>query len=123
MFVEELKKLTDVMILKIFLQKKSVKKLSFLTLHKAKLCKKLIITLVFEKNANYFAENCQNRKKIVIITSTSGLPEFPGKLSTGQVNPEFPDPLFGIEEDLPESPGNDPTRKNHSTGICLFHKI
>jgi hypothetical protein len=26
--------------------------------------------LVFEENANYFAENCQKSQKIVIITST-----------------------------------------------------
>jgi hypothetical protein len=32
-----------------------------------------IITLVFEKNGNYFAENWQKSPKIVIITST---PEF-----------------------------------------------
>jgi hypothetical protein len=31
---------------------------------------KLIITLVFEKNANFFAENWQNHRKIAIITST-----------------------------------------------------
>jgi hypothetical protein len=29
----------------------------------------LIITLVFEKNANFFAENCQKSQKVVIITS------------------------------------------------------
>jgi hypothetical protein len=28
--------------------------------------------LVFEKNANFFAENCQKSQKIVIITSTPG---------------------------------------------------
>jgi hypothetical protein len=28
------------------------------------------MTLVFEKNANFFAENCQKSQKIVIITST-----------------------------------------------------
>jgi hypothetical protein len=39
--------------------------------NKAKLCKMLIIiTLVFEKNAIYFTENCQKLQKIVIITST-----------------------------------------------------
>jgi hypothetical protein len=32
----------------------------------------LIITLVFEKNANFFAENCQKSQKIVVITSTPG---------------------------------------------------
>jgi hypothetical protein len=32
----------------------------------------MIITLVFEKNANFFAENCQKSPKIVIITSTPG---------------------------------------------------
>jgi hypothetical protein len=50
--------------LNIFVEKFS-KKLAFLTQNKAKLCKSLIITLVFEKNAIFFrrklskiAENC-----------------------------------------------------------------
>jgi hypothetical protein len=47
--------------------------MGFLTQNKAKLFKKLIITLVFEENANFFAENCQNSQKIAIITSTPGL--------------------------------------------------
>jgi hypothetical protein len=54
---------TDVMILKIFLPKNSAKKLAFLTQNKAKLCKILIITLVFEKNAIFspkIAENCDH---------------------------------------------------------------
>jgi hypothetical protein len=58
---------TDVMILKIFFPKISAKKLAFLTQNKAKLCKILIITLVFEKNVNFFlrklskiAENCDH---------------------------------------------------------------
>jgi hypothetical protein len=34
----------------------------------------VIITLVFEKNANFFAENCRKSQKIVIITSTPGKP-------------------------------------------------
>jgi hypothetical protein len=63
---------TDVMIFKIFSPKNSAKKLAFLTQNKGKLCKILIITLVFEKNANFFAENCQKSQKIVIITSTPG---------------------------------------------------
>jgi hypothetical protein len=63
---------TDVMILKIFSPKNSAKKLAFLTHNKAKFCKKFIITLVFEKNANFFAENWQKSPKIVIITSTPG---------------------------------------------------
>jgi hypothetical protein len=53
--------------------KNSPKKLAFLNQNKAKLCKMLIITLVFEKNANFFAEYCQKSQKIVIITSTPGL--------------------------------------------------
>jgi hypothetical protein len=57
---------TDVMILKIF----SLKKMAFLTQNKAKLGKIMIITLVFEKNAIFFAENCQKSQKNVIITST-----------------------------------------------------
>jgi hypothetical protein len=44
--------------------------LAFLTQNKAKLCKILIITLVLEKNANFFAENRRKSQKIVIITST-----------------------------------------------------
>jgi hypothetical protein len=32
-----------------------------------------IITLVFEKNANFFAENWQKSQKIVILTSTPDL--------------------------------------------------
>jgi hypothetical protein len=32
------------------------------------------MTLVFEKNANFFAENWQKSQKIVIITSTPGHP-------------------------------------------------
>jgi hypothetical protein len=57
---------TDVMNLKIFSPKKIAKKLAFLTQNKAKLCKILIITLVFEKNANFspkigkIAENCDH---------------------------------------------------------------
>jgi hypothetical protein len=62
----------DVMILKIFSPKNSAKKLAFYTQNKAKLCKILIIKLVFEKNANFFAENCQKLQKIVIITSSPG---------------------------------------------------
>jgi hypothetical protein len=44
--------------------------MAFLTQNKVKLCKILIITLVFEKNANFFAKNWQKSQKIVIITST-----------------------------------------------------
>jgi hypothetical protein len=42
------------------------------TQNKAKVCKNLIITLVFEKNADFFVENCRKSHKIVIITSTLG---------------------------------------------------
>jgi hypothetical protein len=58
----------------IFAEKKIAKKFAFLTKNKAKLCKFLIITLDFEKNANFFAENLQKSQKIVIITSTHGHP-------------------------------------------------
>jgi hypothetical protein len=36
----------------------------------------VIITLVFEKNANSFAENWQKSQKIVTITSTPGHPVY-----------------------------------------------
>jgi hypothetical protein len=45
-------------------------KIAFLTQNKGKLCKILIITLVFEKNANFFAKNCRKSQKIVTITLT-----------------------------------------------------
>jgi hypothetical protein len=61
---------TDVMILKIFSPKIFAKKLAFLTQNKAKFWKKLIITLVFKKNGNFFAKNWEKSPKIVIITST-----------------------------------------------------
>jgi hypothetical protein len=60
------------MILKKIAEKFS-EKLAFLTQNRAKLCKILIITLFFEKNAYFFAENCQKSQKNVIITSTPGL--------------------------------------------------
>jgi hypothetical protein len=41
--------------------------LAFFTQNKAKLCKILIVTLVFEKNGIFFTENCQKSHKIVII--------------------------------------------------------
>jgi hypothetical protein len=44
--------------------------MAFLTQSKAKLCKIFNITLVFKKNANFFAENWQKSEKIVVITST-----------------------------------------------------
>jgi hypothetical protein len=49
--------------------KKIGEKMAFLAQNKAKLFKTLIITFVFEKNANFFAENCRKLQKIVIITS------------------------------------------------------
>jgi hypothetical protein len=38
--------------------------------------KKKLITLFFEKNANFFAENWQKSQKIVIITSIPGWPDW-----------------------------------------------
>jgi hypothetical protein len=61
------------MIFKIFSPKNSAEKRRFLTQNKGKLGKILIITLVFEKNAKFFAENWRKSQKIVIITSTPGL--------------------------------------------------
>jgi hypothetical protein len=61
---------TDVTIFKIFLPKNLAKHLAFFIQNKAYLCKKLIVTLVLEKNANFFEENCRKSQKTVIITST-----------------------------------------------------
>jgi hypothetical protein len=57
------------MIFKIYLPKKLAKNLDFLPQNKAKLCKKIIITLVFGKCAIFSSEHCQKLQKIVIITS------------------------------------------------------
>jgi hypothetical protein len=56
--------------LKIFSPKNSAEKIGIMTQNKAKSCQILIMILVFEKNANFFAENCQKSQTIVIITST-----------------------------------------------------
>jgi hypothetical protein len=74
------------LILKIFSPKKIAKKLAFLTRNKPKLCKILIITLVFVKNANFFADNWQKSQKIVIITSTAGYQNKTQKPSGGPKN-------------------------------------
>jgi hypothetical protein len=58
------------MILKIFSPKNLAKILAFFAQTTAIFCKNLIITLVFEKNAIFFAENWQKMQKIVIITPT-----------------------------------------------------
>jgi hypothetical protein len=47
-------------------------KMELMTQNKAKSCKILIITLVSEKNTNFFTENCRKSRKINIITSTPG---------------------------------------------------
>jgi hypothetical protein len=64
---------TDVMIFKKNFAENFGEKMAFLTQNKAKFCKNLIIILVFEKTANFFAKNCHKSQKIVIITSTPGL--------------------------------------------------
>jgi hypothetical protein len=55
---------TNVMIFKIFLLKKSAKKLAFLPENKAKLFKNLIITMVFVKNVNFLPKIVKNRRKL-----------------------------------------------------------
>jgi hypothetical protein len=58
------------MIFKKISPKNSANKLAFLTQNKGKLCEILIVTLLFEKNANFFAEHCRKSQKIVFKTST-----------------------------------------------------
>jgi hypothetical protein len=43
--------------------------MAFLTQTKGNFAEKVIMTLVFEKNANFFTENWQKSQKIVIIKS------------------------------------------------------
>jgi hypothetical protein len=61
---------TDVMIFKKN-RRKIRQKIGVFDSKQAKLCKNfVIITLVFEKNANFLAKNWEKSQKIVIITST-----------------------------------------------------
>jgi hypothetical protein len=64
-----------------------------MTQNKAKLCKILITALLFEKNGNFFAENCRESQKIVIITSTTGFEssstETFERVATHDVNTNF----------------------------------
>jgi hypothetical protein len=62
------------MIFKIFSLKNLAKILAFFVQTTASFCKNVIITLVFEKNANFSPENWQKSQKIVIITSPPGEP-------------------------------------------------
>jgi hypothetical protein len=52
------------MILKIFLLKKFAKKLAFFAQNKAKYCKNLIITLIFEKTPIFSPKIGKNRRKL-----------------------------------------------------------
>jgi hypothetical protein len=61
---------TNVMIFKKILAKKLAKLFAFFAQTAASFCKNLTIALVFEKNANCFAENWQKSQKVVIISST-----------------------------------------------------
>jgi hypothetical protein len=58
------------------LAKKFCEKMAFFAQTKARVCKNWIITLVFENNNKFVAENCQKLQKIVIITSTPGWATF-----------------------------------------------
>jgi hypothetical protein len=56
-------RVTDVIIFKIFPPKFFCETVAFFYVcpqNKAKLCRNLIITLVFEKNADFFPENCDH---------------------------------------------------------------
>jgi hypothetical protein len=65
------------MILKIFSLKKIAKKLVFLTQNKDKLCKIMIITLVFEKNANFLRQKLSKIAKKCDHNIDPRLGEFP----------------------------------------------
>jgi hypothetical protein len=55
---------TDVMIFEIFSPKNSAKKLAFFAQTNTNFCKKMIITLVFENNANFLPKIVENRRKL-----------------------------------------------------------
>jgi hypothetical protein len=70
------------MIFKIFSAKNLAKMLALF----ASFCKDLIITLVFVKNANIFAENWQKSQKLVIITSTPARFNGQSLVTLGQIS-------------------------------------
>jgi hypothetical protein len=57
----------------IFFAKKICENIGVFAQTTASFCKNLIITLIFEKSANCFAEDWEKSQKIVIITSTPGV--------------------------------------------------
>jgi hypothetical protein len=81
------------MILKIFSPNNLMIKLAFLIQNKAKLCEKLIITLVLRKTP-FFSKNCQKLPKFVIIIS---IPVFADGKPAGnfQSNDYRPEPTGG----------------------------
>jgi hypothetical protein len=66
---------TDVMFLKYF-RRKNCEKNGVFDSKQSQIMQSLTITLVFEKNANFFAKNWQKLQKIVILTSTPGMEDF-----------------------------------------------
>jgi hypothetical protein len=70
--------------------RKKWQKIGVFTQNKAKLCKNLIMTLVFEKNANFMAEKFQKSPKIVIITSTPRCPTRSGTHSRTRSSRRWP---------------------------------
>jgi hypothetical protein len=62
------------MIFKIFLPKYLAKILAFFAQTTAIFCKNLIITLVFEKNANFFRRKMAKSAEIVIINNIDQYP-------------------------------------------------
>jgi purine nucleoside permease len=81
------------MIFQIFLPKNLAKMLAFFAQDTAIFLRKLIITSVFDKNANFFSENWQKSQKIVIITSTPGHPDLACPITL--VTSDFPFSLSG----------------------------
>jgi hypothetical protein len=59
-----------------YFRRKILQKIGVFDSKQSKFLKKLIITLVFKKNANFFAKNWEKSQKIVIITSTPGLSRY-----------------------------------------------
>jgi hypothetical protein len=76
-------------------RRKIGKKLAFLTQSKAKLCKNLIITLLFEKKTPFFiAENCPKLQKNVNITSVLQSSHFDRKLFQINFHPQILDHIL-----------------------------
>jgi hypothetical protein len=79
--------------------------------------KKLIITLIFEINAKFFAEHWRKSHKIVIIIST------PGYRPRVYIDLKGTDQHFGSTDWLSDTRSSSPTTRRDLRQLKTIHKI